>query len=159
MATLSTEGFLDFVERSALVDAATLQSSLEELKAANGGELPADADIIANKLIEKKLLTTWQVERLMEKKYRAFFLGKYRILQLIGSGGMSTVYLAEHKLMHRQRAIKVLPRKRVKDSSYLARFHLEAQATSQLDHPNIVRCFDVDNEGDSHYIVMVYIEG
>jgi len=159
MATLSTEGFLDFVERSALVDAATLQSSLEELKAANGGELPADADIIANKLIEKKLLTTWQVERLMEKKYRAFFLGKYRILQLIGSGGMSTVYLAEHKLMHRQRAIKVLPRKRVKDSSYLARFHLEAQATSQLDHPNIVRCYDVDNEGDTHYIVMEYIEG
>jgi serine/threonine protein kinase len=159
MATLSTEGFLDYVERSELVDGATLQSALDEFKAANGGELPADADVIANKLIEKKLLTVWQVERLMEKKYRAFFLGKYRILQLIGSGGMSTVYLAEHKLMHRQRAIKVLPRKRVKDSSYLARFHLEAQATSQLDHPNIVRCYDVDNEGDTHYIVMEYIEG
>jgi serine/threonine-protein kinase len=159
MATLSTEGFLDYVERSELVDAATLQGALDELKAANGGELPADAEVIASKLIEKKLLTTWQVERLMEKKYRAFFLGKYRILQLIGSGGMSTVYLAEHKLMHRQRAIKVLPRKRVKDSSYLARFHLEAQATSQLDHPNIVRCYDVDNEGDTHYIVMEYIEG
>jgi len=159
MATLSTEGFLDYVERSDLVDAVTLQSALDELKAANGGELPADADLIANKLIEKKLLTSWQVERLMEKKYRAFFLGKYRILQLIGSGGMSTVYLAEHKLMHRQRAIKVLPRKRVKDSSYLARFHLEAQATSQLDHPNIVRCYDVDNEGDTHYIVMEFIEG
>ncbi|HEY2415376.1 MAG TPA: protein kinase [Pirellulaceae bacterium] len=159
MATLSSEGFLDYVERSELVDAATLQSALDELKAANGGELPADADVVANKLIEKKVLTTWQVERLMEKKYRAFFLGKYRILQLIGSGGMSTVYLAEHKLMHRQRAIKVLPRKRVKDSSYLARFHLEAQATSQLDHPNIVRCYDVDNEGDTHYIVMEYIEG
>jgi len=53
----------------------------------------------------------------------------------------------------------VLPRRRVKDSSYLARFHLEAQATSQLDHPNIVRCYDVDNEGDTHYIVMEFIEG
>jgi serine/threonine-protein kinase len=159
MATLSTEGFLDYVERSELVEAATLQAALDDLKATNGGELPTDADVIASKLIEKKLLTLWQVERLMEKKYRAFFLGKYRILQLIGSGGMSTVYLAEHKLMHRQRAIKVLPRKRVKDSSYLARFHLEAQATSQLDHPNIVRCYDVDNEGDTHYIVMEFIEG
>lgn len=159
MATLSTEGFVDYVERSGLVDAPTLQTALESIKAAQGGELPADADLLANLLIEKKLLTLWQVERLMEKKYRAFFLGKYRILRLIGSGGMSTVYLAEHKLMHRQRAIKVLPRKRVKDSSYLARFHLEAQATSQLDHPNIVRCYDVDNEGDTHYIVMEYIEG
>src|SRR4051812_4352936 len=159
MATLSTEGFLDYVERSDLVDAVTLQSALEELKAAHGGELPADADVIANKLIEKKLLTSWQVERLMEKKYRAFFLGKYRILKLIGSGGMSTVYLAEHKLMHRQRAIKVLPKRKVNDSSYLARFHLEAQATAQLDHPNIVRCYDVDNEGDTHYIVMEFIEG
>jgi serine/threonine protein kinase len=159
MATLSTDGFVDYVERSELVDAATLQTALDEVKAAHGGELPADADVLANLLIEKKLLTLWQVERLMEKKYRAFFLGKYRILRLIGSGGMSTVYLAEHKLMHRQRAIKVLPRKRVKDSSYLARFHLEAQATSQLDHPNIVRCYDVDNEGDTHYIVMEYIEG
>lgn len=159
MATLSVEGFIDFVEKSTLVDAPILQAALDEIKANHGGELPADADVLANLLIEKKLLTSWQVEKLMEKKYRAFFLGKYRILRLIGSGGMSFVYLAEHKLMHRQRAIKVLPRRRVKDSSYLARFHLEAQATSQLDHPNIVRCYDVDNEGDTHYIVMEFIEG
>lgn len=159
MATLSVEGFIDFVEKSNLVDAPILQSALNEIKVNHGGELPADADILANLLMEKKLLTSWQVEKLMEKKYRAFFLGKYRILRLIGSGGMSFVYLAEHKLMHKQRAIKVLPKKRVKDSSYLARFHLEAQATSQLDHPNIVRCYDVDNEGDTHYIVMEFIEG
>jgi len=159
MATLSVEGFIEYVEKSTLVDAPILQAALDEIKANHGGELPADADVLANLLIEKKLLTSWQVEKLMEKKYRAFFLGKYRILRLIGSGGMSFVYLAEHKLMHRQRAIKVLPRRRVKDSSYLARFHLEAQATSQLDHPNIVRCYDVDNEDDTHYIVMEYIEG
>jgi eukaryotic-like serine/threonine-protein kinase len=159
MATLSVETFIDYVERSELVGAPTLQAALEELRNAHGGQLPEDADVLANFLIEKKLLTSWQAEKLMERKYRAFFLGKYKILKLIGSGGMSTVYLAEHKLMHRQRAIKVLPKKRVNDSSYLARFHLEAQATSQLDHPNIVRCYDVDNEGDTHYIVMEFIEG
>jgi len=159
MATLSVESFIDYVERSDLVEPPLLQLTLDEFKASHGGQLPADADLLASFMIEKKLLTSWQVEKLMERKYRAFFLGKYRILRLIGSGGMSTVYLAEHKLMHRQRAIKVLPKRKVNDSSYLARFHLEAQATAQLDHPNIVRCYDVDNEGDTHYIVMEFIEG
>jgi eukaryotic-like serine/threonine-protein kinase len=159
MATLSVESFVDYVERSDLVEAPVLQLALDELKAAHGGKLPEDADILARFLIDKKLLTSWHVEKLMDKKYRGFSLGKYRMLRLLGSGGMSTVYLAEHKLMHRQRAIKVLPKRRVNDSSYLARFHLEAQATAQLDHPNIVRCYDVDNEGDTHYIVMEFIEG
>lgn len=159
MATLSTEGFLDFVERSELVEPLTLAAALAELKTAQGGQLPGDAEAVATFLIEKQLLTSWHVEKLMEKRYRGFTLGKYRMLRQIGSGGMSTVFLAEHKLMGRQRAIKVLPKRRVKDSSYLARFHLEAQATSRLSHPNIVRCYDVDNEGDTHYIVMEYIEG
>jgi serine/threonine protein kinase len=159
MATLSVESFIDYVERSELVEAGTLQTALDDFKGAHGGELPSDSDILANFLIDRKLLTSWHVEKLMDKKYRGFALGKYRMLRLIGSGGMSTVYLAQHKLLNIQRAIKVLPKKRVKDSSYLQRFHLEAQATSQLDHPNIVRCYDVDNEGDTHYIVMEFIEG
>jgi len=159
MATLSVESFIDYVERSELVEAETLQKAIDECKVSHAGQLPDDADRLASFLIDKGLLTQWHVDKLMDKKYRGFFLGKYRMLRLIGSGGMSTVYLAEHKLMHRQRAIKVLPKKRVNDSSYLARFHLEAQATAQLDHPNIVRCYDVDNEGDTHYIVMEFIEG
>jgi eukaryotic-like serine/threonine-protein kinase len=159
MATLSVESFIDYVERSELVEAEALQRALDECKTAHAGQLPSDADLLAAFFIDKGLLTQWHVDKLMDKKYRGFFLGKYRMLRLIGSGGMSTVYLAEHKLMHRQRAIKVLPKKRVNDSSYLARFHLEAQATAQLDHPNIVRCYDVDNEGDTHYIVMEFIEG
>jgi serine/threonine-protein kinase len=159
MATLSVESFIDYVERSELVEAGTLQTALDDFRGAHGGELPSDSDILANFLIDRKLLTSWHVEKLMDKKYRGFALGKYRMLRLIGSGGMSTVYLAQHRLLNTQRAIKVLPKRRVKDSSYLQRFHLEAQATSQLDHPNIVRCYDVDNEGDTHYIVMEFIEG
>ena len=72
---------------------------------------------------------------------------------------MSTVYLGEHVLMQRRVALKVLPRNRVADTSYLARFHLEARAAASLDHPNIVRAYDVDNDGDTHYLVMEYIEG
>ena len=72
---------------------------------------------------------------------------------------MSSVYLAEHTLMRRLRAIKVLPRDRVDDSSYLERFHREAQATAALDHPNIVRAYDVDNQGQTHYLVIEYVPG
>ena len=72
---------------------------------------------------------------------------------------MSTVYLAQHALMKREAAIKVLPRRRVEDSSYLARFHREAQAAAALDHPNIVRIYDVTADGDVHYIAMEFIDG
>ena len=72
---------------------------------------------------------------------------------------MSSVYLAEHELMKRRVAIKVLPKNRVGDSSYLERFRLEARAVARLDDPNIVRAYDIDNEGDIHYIVMEYVDG
>jgi serine/threonine-protein kinase len=72
---------------------------------------------------------------------------------------MSSVYLAEHELMKRRVAIKVLPPNRVNDASYLERFRLEARAVARLDDPNIVRAYDIDNEGNTHYIVMEYVEG
>jgi serine/threonine-protein kinase len=72
---------------------------------------------------------------------------------------MSSVYLAEHRAMRHRVAIKVLPRARVEDSSYLARFQLEAQAAAALNHRNIVRAYDIDNDGKTHYLVMEYVEG
>lgn len=159
MAKLSAASFLDYVERSALVDEAVLSKSVAAFKSQHGGVLPEDGNLLANHLVAANLISDWHVDKLMDKKYKGFTLGKYKLLRHIGSGGMSSVYLAEHMLMHRQRAIKVLPKGRVNDSSYLARFHLEAQATASLDHPNIVRCYDVDNDGDTHFIVMEFIEG
>jgi len=159
MASLSVASFIDYVERSQLVEEEALRKSLDQLRSQSGGALPDDADVVAAHLIQASLLTAWQCEMLFSRKYKKFKLGKYKLLRHIGSGGMSAVYLAEHTMLKRQRAIKVLPKKRVNDSSYLARFHLEAQATASLDHPNIVRAYDVDNDGDQHYLVMEYIEG
>ncbi|MEX0712859.1 MAG: protein kinase, partial [Pirellulales bacterium] len=82
-----------------------------------------------------------------------------KLLGHLGTGGMSSVFLAEHVLMRRRVAVKVLPQNRVHDTSYLARFHREARAVAALDHPNIVRAFDVDNEEDVHYLVMEYVDG
>ncbi|MEX2027572.1 MAG: serine/threonine-protein kinase, partial [Pirellulaceae bacterium] len=159
MATLSVENFIDYLERSQLITEDALRTTLMQLRQQHGGKLPDDADAVAAHLINAGLVTAWQCEVLFSRKYKGFKLGKYKLLRHIGSGGMSAVYLAEHTMLKRQRAIKILPKKRVNDSSYLARFHLEAQATASLDHPNIVRAYDVDNDGDQHYLVMEYIEG
>lgn len=159
MAKLSVDNFLDLVQRSELVAPDQYERALTEVRAKHDGQLPADADVIADHFVAADLLTRWHCDMLFNRKYKGFTLKNYKLLRPLGSGGMSTVYLAEHTLMHRRRAIKVLPKSRNNDSSYLARFRLEAQATASLDHPNIVRAYDIDSESDNHFLVMEYVQG
>jgi serine/threonine protein kinase len=118
-----------------------------------------DAQTLADFFVQRNLLTPWHCEKLFDRKYRGFFLGKYKLLDRLGAGGMSAVYLAQHTMMHRLHAIKVLPRDRVEDTSYLARFKREAKAAAALDHPNIVRAYDIDQQKDQYYLVMEYVKG
>jgi serine/threonine protein kinase len=158
---LSGESFVTVVEKSGLVDPPRLAKALAAFEAAGGDR--ADPIAVSEHLIGQNSITRWQAEKLLQGKHKGFFLGKYRLLSLLGRGGMSSVYLAEHTLMRRRCAIKVLPAKRVADSSYLARFHREAQAVASLDHPNIVRAYDVDQQTDRdaeiHFLVMEYVDG
>lgn len=158
MSELNTEQFLTIVERSRLANAAALEKSLDRLRTNHQGELPT-VKKVADHLKSDGLLTEWQLEKLLLGKYKGFFLGRYKLLGHIGTGGMSSVYLAEHTRMHDLRAIKVLPKRRVNDATYLARFKLEAKAIASLNHPNIVRAYDIDNENDQHFIVMEYVDG
>ena len=157
--TKVAQSFLDLVKRSQLVEEDQLETFLKEFRAQHSGALPERQEAIAEALIKADLLTQWQAEKLLAGKHRGFILGKYKLLSQLGKGGMSTVYLAEHILMRARRAIKVLPRNRVEDSTYLDRFRLEARAAAKLDDPNIVRTYDIDNEGETHYIVMEHVEG
>jgi serine/threonine protein kinase len=159
MAQIRVGYFLEMVKRSTLLTESQLERGIEQAKKDNEGTIPHQVDQIVESFIEQGLLTRWQCDKLLEKKYKGFFLGKYKLLSHIGTGGMSSVYLAEHTLMLRPRAIKVLPQSRLEDSSYLERFYREAQATAALDHPNIVRAYDVDNLRDTHYLVMEYVPG
>ncbi|MHB1037691.1 MAG: serine/threonine-protein kinase [Pirellulales bacterium] len=159
MSKITADKFLDLVRRSGLVEKDPLSQSLVELRLKNNGSMPTDGEVVADHLVEAGLLTRWQSDKLAEGRHKGFFLGRYKLLAHLGTGGMSSVYLAEHLLMQRRVAIKVLPQKRIEDSSYLARFHREAQAVAALDHRNIVRAFDVDNDGGIHYLVMEYVAG
>ena len=159
MAEVTTHKLVDFIKRSGLVETDRLDAFLDSVASSTGGELPDDPAQIAKRIVDAGLITRWQADKLLAGKHKGFTLGKYKLLSQIGKGGMSSVYLAEHVLMRRRVAIKVLPRERVKDASYLDRFRLEARAVARLDDPNIVRAYDIDNEGETHYIVMEYVDG
>jgi len=159
MAKLTVQRFLEIVRKSTLVDEDKLCQAVAECEKEHGGQLPEDPETVADFLIQKELITDWHSEKLLNGKYKGFTLGKYKLLGHLGTGGMSSVYLAEHTLMRQRRAIKVLPKSRIADSSYLERFYLEARASASLDHPNIVRAYDVDSEGDIHYLVMEFVKG
>jgi len=155
------ESFLDLVRRSQLVEKDRLEKFLAEFRRKYGEELPERPEAISEEMVEVGLITEWQAEKLLAGKHRGFILGKYKFLRQLGKGGMSTVYLAEHMLMNRKVAIKVLPPNRVSDSTYLERFYVEARAAAKLDDPNIVRAYDVDStsDGKTHYLIMEYVPG
>ena len=157
---MTVSEFLDLVRRSQLVEEDPLTKFLGALAAKNGRKLPDTAEKVSAEMIAANVLTEWQAEKLLAGKHKGFMLGKYKLLRHLGKGGMSQVYLAEHMLMKRKVAIKVLPANRVEDATYLERFRIEARAAAKLDDPNIVRAYDIDvHEGKTHFIVMEYVEG
>ena len=148
--------FLACLRQSGLVSKAKLAKFLE-------GRGASTAKDVASDLVAAKLLTRWQAEKILAGRCRGFRLGSYALLGLLGRGGMSAVYLGEHVVMKRRCAIKVLPAKLVGGGSHLERFMREARAVAALDHPNIVRAYDVASEGEgmaaTHFLVMELVEG
>ncbi|MGN4126257.1 Stk1 family PASTA domain-containing Ser/Thr kinase [Lysinibacillus sphaericus] len=84
---------------------------------------------------------------------------RYKILELIGGGGMSNVYLAHDMILNRDVAIKVLRYDFTNEDELHRRFQREALSVTSLTHPNIVSIYDVGDDGDLHYIVMEYVQG
>ncbi len=85
---------------------------------------------------------------------------RYQLLDLMGEGGMGKVFEAEHVLMKKKVAIKVLRRELTEDDEIVARFHREAQAAAALVHPNVCQATDFgQNEEGAFFLVMEYLEG
>jgi serine/threonine protein kinase len=158
MSETSAKSFLNLLERSGIVTELRLKEELAALSEKAAGR-KIDTQELSDHFVDSGLITSWHAEKLLGGKYKGFFLGKYKLLGHLGSGGMSSVYLAEHRLSGQKRAIKVLPRKKVPDKSYLDRFYLEARAAASLNHPHVVRIYDICNEADTHYMVMEYVRG
>jgi serine/threonine protein kinase len=84
---------------------------------------------------------------------------RYEVLELIGRGGMGAVYKARHKVMNRLVALKILSPQLLCSATAIERFRREVQVAARLTHPNIVTAFDADQVGDTHFLVMEFIDG
>src|SRR5262249_5849579 len=132
--------FLDHLLRLNLVSPSMAGPFLH----ANAGRLSRfdGALAIGEALVKAKLLTSYQLDRILSGTTHGLVLGNYRVLARIGAGGMGIVFRGEHALMRRQVAIKVLPVDEGCPQSTLQRFYNEMRVLAQLNHPNIVTAYD-----------------
>jgi response regulator RpfG family c-di-GMP phosphodiesterase len=102
----------------------------------------ASTDVLLDLLVARHLLTPFQAEAVRGGRGDDLVLGHYRVLDVLGQGGMGTVYRAEHLQLRRQVALKVMARAVEGNPRLLHRFYAEARAVARLQHPNIIACFD-----------------
>jgi len=153
----AAEQFLASLRRSGLVPG----TQIEELAGQSSVDTqPSDATPIARRFVRAGLLTAFQARCLAQGKWRDLIVAnKYKVLDHLGVGGMGQVYLAEHQLMKRQVALKVLPTHLLRDAIAIDRFIREARALASLNHPNIVRAHDLERVGSLYMLVMEYVDG
>ena len=153
----SIDDLIKLIRKSGMVDEPHLNAYLE--KQARSGHSLTDVKKLAGSMVKDGLLTYFQAEQFLLGKSRGFHIGKYKLLERIGFGGMGQVFLCEHMYMRRRVAIKVLPPTKAAEPAAIGRFYREARAAAALDHPNIVRTHDIDQDGNLHFLVMEYVDG
>ena len=155
-APTTTEEIVDLVRRSGLIEPSRIDDILGQLDDEDADSTPRQ---IANRLVAAGLVTQFQAEQFLLGKWRGFTIGKYKVLERLGFGGNGTVYLCEHLVVKRRVAVKVLPLAKAANPAALGRFYREARASGVLDHPNLVRAHDIDQENGLHFLVMEYVDG
>ncbi len=161
MSTAPTSVLLEAAAASGLVTREQLHTAMVSAcdegdeKTVSINEISDDA--IGRRLIELDLLNPWQVEQLKQGRSK-FWLGPYRILDSLGRGGMGHVFKAEHEILGRVEAVKVLPRNKT-TAETIAKFRHEIRTQAQLDHPNLVRVHYADSEGDTYFFVTEFVPG
>lgn len=118
---------------------------------------------VAMDAVKRKLLTLFQAEEILNGRARRVVVGDYVLTDILGYGGMGTVYIARHREGGHRVAIKISGEQTRHDAGIRARFHLEAKAGMKLDHPKLVKTLEMGTVqelyGETEYMVMDLVEG
>jgi len=149
--------FVALLEKSQLLRSDVLDKIRPQISKHNA----SDPKRLAKTLIKNQLISEYQARQLLAGRYKGFYVGKYKILAVIGAGGMGRVFLSEQVSMERLVAIKVIGqiKRKNRKQEILARFKREAKAVAALRHENIIHAYDFDEENGVPYIVMEFVEG
>ena len=148
---------IDLVRKSGLLDDGAVKEFVARTRRKGFGGLTPEA--LFARMVEDELLTPFQARQLTEGRWRGLVLGNYHLKARIGRGGMGQVFRGEHCKLRRPVAIKVLNTDLADDPIANARLVREARATGALDHPNIVKIYDLAAEHSPPYLVMEYVDG
>jgi serine/threonine protein kinase len=155
-AVFDDEGFLAGLRASGLLPPETVEALATE-------PAPRDPRARASELVERGLLTGYQAEQLLAGNAHSLLLGQYRILDALGAGGMGRVYKAEHVLMKRVVALKVVGAAEDPDAPAAderrAAFLREIEAAALLSHPNVVTAYDAGEADGVRFLIMEYVDG
>jgi WD40 repeat protein/serine/threonine protein kinase len=152
--TITLESLLDLLRSANLLTA----EQLARVEQHAGHDDFSEPGPLAWWLVEQNLVTRWQARMLMSGR-KTFYFGKYKLLDLLGAGGMGSVYTAWQPGLARVVALKVMADKLLDNEQAVLRFHREIQSAAALEHPNIVATFDADCVGGKHFLVMEYMPG
>lgn len=143
---------------SGLVTQEELDEALELIRSSSRKpDKPINDERLAKKLVALGRLNRWQAEQLREGR-TTFNLGPYHITDSIGQGGMGQVFKAEHSIMNRVVAVKVLPKHKSTPEA-IAGFAREIRTQAQLDHENLVRAYDAGHDRSVHFLVTEFVPG
>ncbi len=150
----STDEFLKAIEETGFL-------GLEQLNALKGWiqiQKP-DSQAIAREINKRGWMTAFQIREIFRGRARSLTIGPYRILDLVGEGGMGRVFRALHTRLGREVALKVIRREKLANPLTVRRFRQEIQAVAHMSHPNVVLAFDADEAGGDHYLAMEFVDG
>src|SRR5271155_791408 len=123
------------------------------------GDYPFDSVALAECLVRDNILTSFQAKRILSNRPQGLIVGRYIILDRVGSGSMGRVSRAHRVMMDRVVALKIISPEIASNERVVARFQREMKLVGRLDHPNVVRAFDADQVQKILYIVMEYVPG
>src|SRR5262249_44424493 len=122
-------------------------------------EFGSDIESLTRSLSRTGLATAYQSAAISQGKARGLIVGDCLILDKLGQGGMGVVFKARDRRNGLTVALKILPPRLSRDRTLVLRFRREIHAAALLDHPNIVKMIDADEDRGVHFLTMEYIEG